>query len=336
MKRVFVQLYNRQWNEVANLLKNELDYRIVDLHQEYGEAITNKWSLLKREIRNCLSLFRHRNNINHVEVCVIPGYSALFLLFLKRMHLLKVQVIVWYGMFIHNPKMINMLGKFIHILQPANEEFKVICFSKSEAHLYANNWHMSTEMFQYIPLGDWGGYQYDEEKCQDEGYFFSGGYSNRDHITVIESFLRKKERLVVIASKQNAELLEYLRQHEIPKNISVSLDVPTEEFQKSLEHAHAVILCMKHNTGASGQMVVLNAIKHKKPVIATKTDVLLEYLPNEEYGFLLENNSLLDDTISRIVDKDCTEMVKNAYERYKEYFCRDAIAEKVKDVFEGI
>lgn len=332
MKNCFISTYPGQHQAVANLLADELGFKHVQFKGRMYPSISNKWVLLKKEFVNCVNAIRHIKEMNKSNILICSNYVVLFLMFLRLINILKVGTLVWYGMFIHSPKMVVVVGKIIKILHKKRQKFKIILFSKAESELYASTWHMPGDIFISVPLGEWSqeGDRKDERDC-DKGYFFSGGYSNRDYISLIKLFEDRQERLVIAASRHNRDLIEYVEHNNISDNITLLYDISQKEFTYLLAESHAVIFIMKHNTGASGQLVVLNAMKYKKLVITTRTDVLSEYIENNVSGIVVEKKemfSMLPKIIS-VVDTDIgiyRDLIENAYEKYESIYSYTAIS----------
>jgi glycosyltransferase involved in cell wall biosynthesis len=333
MKNCFISTYPGQCRSVADILVKGLCFEHVQLKGKCYPSISSKKILFIKEFRNCVNSLIHLKEFNGSNILISPNYVMLFLLLLRKLHILKVDTLVWYGVYIHNPKMITAMGKVIPKLLKNNQKFKIILFSRAEKDLYANAWHISEDNFISVPLGEWDQGNDEEaetERC-DEGYFFSGGYSNRDYVSLIKLFNNRKERLVIAASKQNSDLTEYIEKNSVSENITLFYDISQEEFTDLLMKSRATIFIMMHDTGASGQMVVLNAMKHRKLVIATKTDVLNEYIENNVSGIVVNKEemfSALPDIIAKAErDIGCyNDLIENAYEKYELTYSYTAIS----------
>lgn len=330
MKKCFISTYKGEWMSPANVLKKQLGYEIISLDGKYYPSISNKWVLLRKEIGNVFNIIKNLKRINHSEVIICSNYVCLFLIFLLKLRILKSETICWYGMYVHSPKWVKLLGKIIRLISVSPSTFRIVVFSKAEVNLYAQKWGIDSKGFIYIPYGDWNN-SFSQKKVQEGEYFFSGGYSNRDYIPLIQIFTGRSEKLIIAASKQNTDLVEWMNNHTLSDNISVYYDIDNKNFDELLCSSKAVIFIMKHNTGASGQMVVLNAMANHKLIITTYTDVLNEYVKNNETAIVINKRdvqSLLPDIISKINrDKNAYRfMIDAAYEKYRTVFSYDAIS----------
>lgn len=342
MKNCFISTYKGEWMVPATVLKERLGYEIVELNGKEYPSIANKGVLCRKEIRNIYNVVKNLKKINHSETVICSNYVCLFLLLMQKLKILKVKKICWYGMYIHNPKWIKILGGILRALSPSPDNFRIIVFSNSERKLYAEKWRggVDSACFLYVPYGDWSN-SLSQAHIYQGDYFFSGGYSNRDYIPLVEAFAGRKEKLVIVASKQNTDLVEWICSHELSENISVYYDISNEHFNELLCGAKAVVLIMKHNTGASGQMVALKAMANYKLIIATYTDVLDEYVKNNESALIFNKEDIhgcLQDIILKVCEdiNDYQPMIDAAYKAYKTKFSFEALSEALVEQVIGL
>lgn len=334
MRKCFISTYKGEWQNPANVLKKRLGYEIIELKGKNDASISSKFGLLKKETRNIFNIIINFKKINHKKVIICPNYVCLFLAFLQKLHILKAKTICWYGVYVHNPKWIDILGKIVRFITFSEKSFRILVFSKAEIELYAQKWHMDPKYFIYVPYGDWNDSLSIGKKCMGEGYFFSGGYSNRDYIPLIQIFTGRDEKLIIAASKNNVDLCEWVDRHVLSENISIFYDIESAYFNELLCGSKAVIFAMKHNTGASGQMVILSAMAQHKLIITTYTDVLDEYVQNNKTAIVIDKDDMyeaLPNIISK-VDADISGyefLIEAAYEKYKRVFSYGAISESL-------
>lgn len=210
-------------------------------------------------------------------------------------------------------------------------DFKVIVFSKEEQRLYAKAWDMPINSFVYVPYGEWNDDIKVKTISEDKGYYFSGGYSNRDYVSLIQVFQGRKDHLIIAASKQNIELVDYLNRNVISDNITIKFDISQVDFDELLCNSHGVIFVMKHNTGASGQMVLLNAMKNRKIIFATYTDCINEYVQDAISAVVADKSKLYESLVEFLETRDSKEdfykkYVDAAHEKYLNAFSYEAIS----------
>lgn len=103
------------------------------------------------------------------------------------------------------------------------------------------------------------------------GYIFTGGYSNRDYNLIY----RLAERFpsipfVIVASSLN-RLSELTK---TPSNILLYTDLPNHQFESILAASTIVIIPLREDVGASGQMLAISALRNNKPTIYTDLPVI--------------------------------------------------------------
>ena len=331
-RNVFISTYDNEWKGVADVLCKRLSFNVVDLHgKEYGNFPTRR-VLLKKEWENVKNLHKYLRKFNHSGIVICSNYAALYLLFLRKMRILKCDTLIWFGVYVHNPKMFSIIKRYLKVfIKKGDDFFKIVVFSKPEIKLYSNAFSLPKDNFLYIPYGEWN-----QDRVIQRGemgdYFFSGGYANRDFVTLARLFQNKSWKLFIAASKANEDFVKYYNTTELSKNITVMWDIPVDEFNLLLQNCRAVILLMKYNTGASGQVVLLHALQYGKLIVASYTDVVDEYIRNDETGIVI--NEKTDESITTAMNwlndsknVDTIETItENGYQHYLDKFSYDAIS----------
>lgn len=331
MDNCFIVTYDGEWKGPVENLKDRLGFKVVELHgKEFGNFPT-KFLLLKKELHNIKNLLRNFKNYNHSDMIICSNYATLILLLLRKMHILKCNKILWFGVYIHREKMLKLIRVILKLIMPAGFPLRIVVFSKPEIALYSEAFRLSADHFIYVPYGEWNKNKQFLE-TGDEGYLFSGGYANRDFVTLAKLFQDKPWKLVIAASRENTDFVKYVEETKVSDNIRIYWDIPADRFNEFLRKAHAVIMIMKHNTGASGQIVVLTALEYKKLVIASYTDVIDEYIKDEETGIILRDKSTdsLTAVMEKIFDPENAEiyakMAENGFTHYQKNYSYEAIA----------
>jgi len=330
MKNLFVSTYRGEWMSPAKVLQQNAGFQIVELDGKVFPSISSKKVLLKKELHNVWNILKRFQEINHSDILICSNYVALFLLLLKQIGLLKVKQLLWFGVYIHSPSMVSLVGKALRLFGK-KKGFRVVVFSREEVNFYSKSWNMPKEAFVYVPYGQWNSSQEEKTDNADEGYFFSGGYSNRDYVTLIKLFQDTDMPLVIAASKQNTDLTQYVQEHPVSSNIRIYYDIDQKAFNGLLEKSHCVVFVMKHNTGASGQMVVLNAMRNRKLILSTYTDCLNEYVEDKKEALVVDKDALPEVfhrlTESAIHDEKLYKKItENAYQKYVSCFSYEAIS----------
>lgn len=113
------------------------------------------------------------------------------------------------------------------------------------------------------------------------GYLYSVGLSYRDYGTLMQA-ARKTAKAFVVAT-----LDPYLKDLEIPDNVTIYRNAFGQKADELMEGAAAVILPLDRITSPAGETVLLRAMCYGKPVIITQTIVTQEYIINGENGLLV-------------------------------------------------
>jgi len=123
----------------------------------------------------------------------------------------------------------------------------------------------------------------------------------------------------------------------IPPNVMILRDLPGDQFDAYLRDAKACIIPLKHDTGASGQSVMLRLMRHRKAIIATDFGSVRGYIVDGESGLLVKSiENDLPAVIERIErdPKAAIAMGAAAHERYCRYFSLAAGGEALGRILE--
>lgn len=104
-----------------------------------------------------------------------------------------------------------------------------------------------------------------------EKYIFTGGYSNRDYDLIFRLAERFPEQSFVVVASSLNKLIE---RPKIPSNILLLTDLPTSQFESLLAASSVVIIPLRQDVGASGQMLAISALRNAKPTIYTDLSVI--------------------------------------------------------------
>jgi len=165
-------------------------------------------------------------------------------------------------------------------------------------------------------------------------YFFSGGYTNRDYSLLFQCAQRlPQQKFVFVASKLN--MVDFPQ--EIPSNVFLFYDLKREFFYSLLSCAKCVIIPLKENVGASGQMLSLGAIKLKKPAIYCDVSSINYYFDQSGCAFPYKINNLdsLVEAVELFLTKSATDiesMTEKAFNNYGKNFTVNNRNERIIDL----
>lgn len=110
-------------------------------------------------------------------------------------------------------------------------------------------------------------------------YIFTGGYTNRDYPLMLRLAARfPDERFVFVASSLNDIVAT-----DVPGNVTLLRDLPKPQFESLLSGAKIVVVPLKEDVGASGQMLAISAMRNAKPVVYADLPVI-SYFFNGDSG----------------------------------------------------
>jgi glycosyltransferase involved in cell wall biosynthesis len=148
---------------------------------------------------------------------------------------------------------------------------------------------------------------------------------------LIEAFRGIAAPLVIVCSSLNREVSDAT----LPANVRVLRDLPSEAFETYVRHARACIIPLKHDTGASGQSVMLRLMRNGKIIIASDMGGIRGYVANGISGFLVGDIVRELPQVIAEIERDpaaAARIGEAAYERYCRCFSRAAVAAALKRI----
>lgn len=288
-------------------------------------------------IVDLIYVLRNLRSIRDAREIIAIGPMAVTIALLLKLGLLpSCRRMYWFGLFIHNPRWLRFLRYPFRILDSRGIQY--VLFSEFEKTLYTKWLSLRENRMCYVPYGDLSEQKVCQEagvnvvkEIEEKGFFFSGGYSNRDYISLIETFKNLPYKLVIVCSRLNTEVDE----STVPPNIKVLRDVPSELFDAYVRASKACIIPIAHNTGAAGQSCLLRYMKNRKVIVATDTRIVREYITNGVSGILVKDNGRSMAMAVRAVatnGETYRSYADAAYERFVNSFSREAIARRLEEM----
>lgn len=206
----------------------------------------------------------------------------------------------------------------------------VIAYSALERARYEALFPRAAGKFGSIPYGL---YIHGYENARAIGdpaatYALSAGRSGRDYRTLFEVFARTGHPLHVVCDSQRA-----LSGCPAANNIEVMRNCYGPRFQQELGGAGIVIVPLAVDDISAGQMVVIQAMAYRKPIVATRTPTIEEYLVHGENALLVEPHD--PDALHQAVERLradprlASELAENAFRTYQAQFSVDAFARHI-------
>lgn len=369
--RLILREVNKAYEIPARCLCEKAGFEILTLLERDETPIQSKKAWLKQGIEANLRMLPKLGRIRRADQLVLIGnYMSLFTVMLNKCHVIHPRELYWWGFQIRRESMQKLLRNAFRILYSDNLRF--IIFSQYEKELYAKSMGLREDCFRSIAYGDWQNMQIEpaaeikkvtdaltatgdsESATGNQGsaaeshaagalteanaagaYYFTGGYSNRDYAGLLQAWEGIERRLVIIGSKNNADLWEYA-QHPTNPYVEVLLDTPPDVFAEKLAGAKACILPFISNTGAAGQTVALRCMKMGKLIISSAIDAMAEYIEDGRTGFLIRDlKRELPGIIARIEsDPDLEQrMIAAQTELFRRRFSYEVITKELTSLF---
>jgi glycosyltransferase involved in cell wall biosynthesis len=241
----------------------------------------SKIALIWQTMRAPIRLLSRLRTVGKLETVVVLGPFAFLVKALARLHIIHYERLMCSGFFVRSPAWFPVF-RLLCRMDTANDHYLI--FSHSEIDLYADRLAIDGSRMHYLPPGDWRSTE-EVVAVEPANYYFAGGYSNRDYVPVINAFRRIPAELMIVCSALNTELDGL----SLPQNITVLRDVSSECFDDYLRLAKAGIVPLKHDTGASGQSVLLRLMRNAKIPIASDIGVVREFIEHGVSGYLVQD-----------------------------------------------
>jgi glycosyltransferase involved in cell wall biosynthesis len=331
-RSIAVQQGRNEYPGVFDYLVEELGFERLQL-RDRGGSIRGKLSLVWGLLRNLIELLRRVKGVGRPETIIATGHFAFGIKLLARLGLLRYGRLYCFAFFLHGPLSFRIY-RLLARLDRADDHY--IVFSEWDVELYAERLGIDRRRLHYLPYGDWGGAPPRAEGAvlpdlPAESYYFAGGYTNRDYPPLIEAFRAIAAPLIIVCSSLNREVSEA----GLPANVRVLRDLPSEAFEAYVRDARACIIPLKHDTGASGQSVMLRLMRNGKIIIASDVGGIRGYVADGMSGFLVRDMAReLPAVVARIeCDPAAAARIgQAAHERYCRSFSRRAVSAALKQI----
>jgi len=142
-------------------------------------------------------------------------------------------------------------------------------------------------------------------------YVFTGGGTGRDIPSIIEALRGTNVPLEIVTF--SPETLGW--RGELPPNCSVHWRMPVRSFLERMARARVVVIPLRDPDSDFGQMMVAQALALGKPVVATRSPGIADYVVNGQEGLLVDAGEVAGyrDAILRLLQDD---ELRHACERH--------------------
>lgn len=196
----------------------------------------------------------------------------------------------------------------------------IICFSRNECEYYSKIFNISTEKFIFLKLG------IDKININNEygekNYIIAPGRSNRDYEFLIKVLKNEKYDLKIICDSMAKEK---------KGKIQIYNDIMGDKYFSMLKNADCVIVPLKDKNISSGQLVILQAMQLRVPIIVTEAMGISDYIINGYNGIVINKSKTeLLEAIQKLEDKDFRKkIVDNAYRDYLENYLLSSLGKNM-------
>ncbi|MGI9508452.1 MAG: glycosyltransferase [Geminicoccaceae bacterium] len=298
----------------------------------------NKFFFFRQTFRDVIFLAKRRKTIRCYDHILALWHSGLAFMLLKKLGLIDYDKLLWFGFSVHSPFW-GRIYRQIAKLDRANTWFVV--FTEQEVEDYSNHLGIDPARLLFIAHGDWPQpidvpktFGPDPELDLETPFYFAGGFTNRNYRPVIETFRKLDQRLIIVCSSTNEDVID----QELPENIKVYRDIPFPDFELLLQASKAVIIPLGQDSGAAGHSVLVRSMRNGKIVIANDFRIMHDYVDNGVDGVLLKDmDSELGDVIETIetAPEHFAPVQKAAARRFERDYSQDALERNMSDLIQG-
>jgi glycosyltransferase involved in cell wall biosynthesis len=130
-----------------------------------------------------------------------------------------------------------------------------------------------------------------------DNYYCAVGGEGRDYPTLIETFKQLPKQHLIIVTRPNT-----LDGIEIPPNVFVFYNLPSEKFWAIVDGSKAVIVPLINDTTACGHITLVGAMKLGKAIITTFSEGTTDYIVHKQNGLVVppRDISALHNAISSL------------------------------------
>lgn len=266
---------------------------------------------------HAFELFYQRKRYNKI-VCWQQFYGLIFAWYCCVFHVKKVnRLIVMTFIYKEKTGWAGILYDWL-VRTAVKSQYidKLVVFSKAEIGFYAKKFEILTDKLEYLPLGIAREKQLEKTKMNlPERFFLSVGRSNRDYDFLFQCAKEIEETIVV--------LTDSIKKKNLPSNVILYDNIRGIEYRKILNECYAVLIPLKDSNISSGQLVMLQAMQSKKPIIITEARSVSDYVKNDETALVCRKEKEDFTTAVKRISEDENlyhQLAENGYKKYRDCF----------------
>jgi glycosyltransferase involved in cell wall biosynthesis len=212
---------------------------------------------------------------------------------------------------------------------------RIICHSANEQRKYGEIFAAARHKFRYVPYGL---YVSGEERYQinsslatsyhNPAYVFAAGRSGRDYATLVEAVRNTDIPTHIICDRKSA-----LAGIDLPPHVIVLSSCYGKDYLRELEDSAVVVVPLMVDDISAGQMVLMQAMAYRKPIIVTRTTTIQEYVQDERECLFVERNdaAALQRAVRQLLTNPdlAARLANGARQAYDQRFCMRAYVANV-------
>ena len=242
---------------------------------------SNIWLKIKRYLLYfTFPLSQLKYNGKYDAIIGYQQFYALNLIFLMKLLGIKKKSKIYAMTFIYKEKrgLVGRLYKsYIKSIIGSRYLDGLFVYSKGEADYYSRTLDCDPAKFEYVHLGIG---ELPQMNITKGDYCFSAGRSNRDYTFLCRAFKNVPYRLLIATDM----MIE-----DAPHNVEVLDNCFGQKMLDYMAGAFCVIIPLDNQVVSSGQLVALQAMQMRKPVIVTRSEGIADYVKDGETGLIMDN-----------------------------------------------
>ena len=217
------------------------------------------------------------------NIITTQQFYGLIVAFYSRLFQLKKRYTLTVLTFIYKPKngfLGNVYFRFIRYIVTSKYIDAIVVYPEGEVGYYEQLFGCAPGRFHYVKLG-----KSDEGKSfvpVKGDYLISVGRSNRDYKWLVDAISGTGYKLFVVNDKFAEEVYD--------ENIQPLKSCHAKEMLELMSKAFCVIVPLLDPNISAGQLVVLQGQNLHKPVIATRSAGITDYITDSETGFIINKD----------------------------------------------
>lgn len=159
---------------------------------------------------------------------------------------------------------------------------RIVCYAREECRSYSRIFGVPESKFVFMPLG----VAEDEESslasiAEPGDYLFAAGRSNRDYPLLLRTMRLLPEVKLKVACEE--------RFADLPANVEILHGCYERDMFRRLRDSYCVAIPLSDPTISAGQLSILQAMQYGKPIVASRSAGLQDYLVEGETALVVDS-----------------------------------------------